>query len=270
MSDLPIYHFERPPVVETVLGVQFEPLPNLMNAHLGAFWRSMDGEWPRVSDVPPIEQQFEMFGSRNDSLRRGILLKFSNTPAQRLQIMNEEGDRMVQIQNGRIHYNWRRQTGADYPLFSGVKPEFLRHLESFKEFLAEEDLGELAANQWELTYVNQIPKGELWESVGEWGNILRPLSLVDMASVELESLDAAWHFVIPPVEGRIHVEVSRRPGDGGSETDSLLMKLTARGPVSDRDPIAGLDLGRQHLDNTFWNLTTEAAHQHWGATNANS
>jgi hypothetical protein len=34
--------YERPPVVETVLGVQFDPLPDLCNAHLGAFWGTLE------------------------------------------------------------------------------------------------------------------------------------------------------------------------------------------------------------------------------------
>jgi hypothetical protein len=51
----------RPPVVETILGVQFKPLRGLQNAHLGAFWKTLGDEWPTVADAPPLEPQFERF-----------------------------------------------------------------------------------------------------------------------------------------------------------------------------------------------------------------
>jgi hypothetical protein len=39
--------YENPPVVKTVLGVQFEPLATFSNAHLGAFWKRLDADaWP--------------------------------------------------------------------------------------------------------------------------------------------------------------------------------------------------------------------------------
>jgi len=62
MAEEIIYKFERPPVNETVLGVQFDPLPRLSSAHLGAFWASLGTDWPVVNDAPELEQQFERFG----------------------------------------------------------------------------------------------------------------------------------------------------------------------------------------------------------------
>ena len=47
--------FERPPVVETVLGVQFKRLPGLTNAHLASFWRELGSDWPEIDFVPALE-----------------------------------------------------------------------------------------------------------------------------------------------------------------------------------------------------------------------
>ena len=43
--------YEHPPVVETVIGVQFDSLPELRNAHLGAFWKTVldTGEWHNLT-----------------------------------------------------------------------------------------------------------------------------------------------------------------------------------------------------------------------------
>ena len=54
--------YEKPPVVETVLGLQFNPLSAFTNAHLGAFWQSLGVEaWPTVTDKPPLPRQEERF-----------------------------------------------------------------------------------------------------------------------------------------------------------------------------------------------------------------
>src|SRR5438874_10933045 len=65
--------FKRPPVIETVLGVQFDPLPAMTNAHLGLFWELLGAEWPHVTDVMAIEQQFERFGEEQLWAKLGML-----------------------------------------------------------------------------------------------------------------------------------------------------------------------------------------------------
>lgn len=45
-DDLP--NFDNPPVIETILGVQFAQIPNLTSAHFGWYWREFWGEsWVR-------------------------------------------------------------------------------------------------------------------------------------------------------------------------------------------------------------------------------
>lgn len=58
----PLPSYANPPVVETVLGVQFERLSGFKNGHLGAYWKSLPtGQWATVDDAPPLEPQFERF-----------------------------------------------------------------------------------------------------------------------------------------------------------------------------------------------------------------
>ncbi len=67
---------------------------------------------------------------------------------------------MIQVQNGRLHLNWLGR--GQYPRYATIRPEFDQALAAFTAFVADEDLGEIRANQREITYVNQIPKGPLW------------------------------------------------------------------------------------------------------------
>ena len=123
--------FERPPVVETVLGVQFAKLPNFSNAHLGAFWASLGADWPHVKDVPPLEEQFETFGESSVWASQ-MRLKLTQSPAVRFQISNAAEDRMVQIQNGRLDYNWLSQSGSNYPRYKNVRPDFDNTLDNLQ------------------------------------------------------------------------------------------------------------------------------------------
>lgn len=116
----PLPDYDNPPVVETVLGVQFDRLPGFKNGHLGAFWKSLDAdEWPVVQDVPPLSPQFERF-DKSANWAQGIQLQLTQDPACRLQIKNKDGDRMIQLQNNRLHFNWLGEGGGRYPRYDRV------------------------------------------------------------------------------------------------------------------------------------------------------
>src|SRR5436309_10921680 len=92
----PLPDYTNPPVVETVLGVQFDRLPGFTNAHLGAFWSKLDtNEWPEVADAPPLQPQFERF-TEAAKWSRGLQFQLTPIPPGRVQIRNANGDRMIQ------------------------------------------------------------------------------------------------------------------------------------------------------------------------------
>jgi uncharacterized protein (TIGR04255 family) len=145
----PLPDYEAPPVVETILGVQFEPLPGLKNAYLGGFWKTLDtAEWPTVSDAPPLPPQFERF-TETFQWAPGIEFQLIQNPPGRLQISNRDGDRMIQLQNGRLHLNWLGEPGRKYPRYEKVREDFVWALQRFSGFLAAEKLGDFRPNQWE-------------------------------------------------------------------------------------------------------------------------
>jgi len=260
--------FERPPVIETVLGVQFKPLPKLKDAHLGAYWKELGSDWPNVTDSVPIEQQFERFTADDSWGGFALQVQLTQDPSARLMIKNRSSERMIQVQNGRFHYNWVRSGSQPYPRYNVVRPEFDEKISKFRAFLLREGLGELVINQWEVTYVNQISKGELWSTPADWPNVIKSLSMptIDVAQVHLESLAGEWHFEIPPAAGRLHMHLKhgRSGGETKSAAEQLFLTLTARGPIPETGFSAGLDLGRQTIVNAFKAFTTERAHKHWG------
>lgn len=247
--------YANPPVVETVLGVQFDRLPGFTNAHLGAFWQTLDlVEWPSVADAPPLPPQFERF-TEAARWARGLQFQLTQIPPGRMQIKNRAGDRMIQIQNGRLHFNWLSDVGKDYPRYENVRAGFVEVLERFTDFMAQAAAGRFQPNQWEVTYINQIPSGTVWKTVADWTFFapLRGVPTID-GVVHGEDFKGEWHFVIPGQRGRLHIEWQHalRAVPEQREPEIIQLTLTARGPLESKDdtiqPILnGLDLGRQTI-----------------------
>lgn len=269
--------YRRPPVIETVLGVQFDRLAGFKNGHLGSFWKSLgdcsggtaNEDWPTVSDAPLLPTQFERFGEAG-SWAKGVHLRLTQDPSSRLQIKNAAGDRMIQLQNGRIHFNWLGEAGSQYPRYEDVREGFCWALDRFAGFLTHEKLGEFRPNQWELTYLNHIPKGTVWNTPADWA-FFRPLGPVPTIDglVQGESFDGEWHFVIPEQRGRLHVQWQHAK----KKEEIVVLTLTARGPppesVADLPSIiAGLNLGRNTIVRSFRELMSDAANAYWGLKNA--
>lgn len=268
----PLPDYDQPPVVETVLGIQFDRLLEFRNGHLGAFWRTLSAEdWPFVDDAPPLPPQFELF-DKAARWARGVHLQLTQDPACRIQIKNQNGDRMIQLQNNCLHFNWLGGTGSRYPRYETVREGFAMALRKFEDFVEQQRLGRLRPSQWEVTYVNQIPQGSVWKTPCDWG-FFRPLSGFSNVEnvVRGESFGGEWHFVIPDQKGRLHVNWQHGVRTAGEDSRNEVVRLmfTARGPMANNEDhlqsvFDGLDLGRKAIVSTFKELMTDEANTYWG------
>jgi uncharacterized protein (TIGR04255 family) len=166
----------QPPVIETVLGVHFHPIQGLTAAHFGIFWKTvLRPDWTRAVEAPPIVEQTERFSDMpswlNISPGSVIAVPLSAHSSSRLQISNSTGDRMVQLQSNRFHYNWKRTEGP-YPSYFAVREEFSQQFRHFRQFVEEQGLGQVKPFQWEVTYVDYIPPGVLWQSPEDWHKVI--------------------------------------------------------------------------------------------------
>jgi uncharacterized protein (TIGR04255 family) len=268
--------YTNPPVVESVLGVQFDPLPNFSNGHLGAFWTSLGKEWPSVSDAFAIEPSYESFGEEKMWIPPGGQLRVSQDVSTRIQIRNPTGTRMIQLQNGRFHLNWLGYMGDPYPSYSRLRPEFDRLWERFRSFVATVSLGEIVENQWEITYVDHIAKGTVWNGSEDWIKLLRgvPFPGARIAKGRLESFGGEWHFEIEPHLGRVHIRIQHGRGtkpEKDEPAEILVVTTTARGSIKNSRQAgltldAGLNLGREVVVKLFEAIFSEEAHNYWGKT----
>ncbi len=271
--------FERPPVNEVVLGVQFEPLEKLQTAHLGLLWSRFRSQFPTVEEQPPLPPQppEDLSG-----LLRPVELKvemLNMPPVPRLLFVSEQGTELLQVQHDRFIANWRRLREEDvYPRYPHVRGYFEDGLRLFLGFVEEEGLGELRARQCEVIYLNQLPLGVGWERLGQLSDVLSfwHADFSDDALPEPEAGSVSLQFMIrgdgaDEPRGRLYVDV--RPSLRAADRMPLLtMNLTARvlTPSSDPGQIAAtLDLGRAWIVKAFASLTTPKMHEIWGRRNGN-
>jgi uncharacterized protein (TIGR04255 family) len=258
--------FDNPPVIETVLGVQFAPLKDLTSAHAGLFWKTqLDSMWERFNETVALPDEFERFEPTvfgTPQIKIGPV-RFPG----RSQISHADGGRMIQIQTSRFHYNWNR-VGGEYPHYRQVFEEFERHFATFCRFVADAKLGEVVPNQWELTYIDSIEQGSLWTSPADWHEVLPGLfsPLSQVGSVRMESFGGEWHFEITPRRGRLHLSVQLATIEK-NPTPVLLFQSTARGPIgTDGAPNVkeGLEIGHQAAVDLFLGITSDKAQKSWG------
>lgn len=266
--------FHEPPLVETATSVQFNPLPKLGNAMVALLWyEEFRAEYPHAQDAGLIEPQVERFAEGSPP-RVQSMFRIGPFPGSRLMMASDDNHWMVQAQNGRIVFNWRKLGTGEYPCWENTLPRFEQAYQKLKRFVEVRKLGSIEPDQWEVTYANHLVQGADWQTPRDWAELV-PGVLGCPRSVEglrMESATGALHLEIEPRRGRLHVELEhgvRRVDEKNEQI--LVLQLTARGTVERRDDaslIAGLNLGRSLIVQTFAQITGEAAHAKWGKYDA--
>lgn len=275
MSQDTSLNYTNPPVAETVLSVQFDPLQKMKVGHFGAFWKLLGSEWTEINDASRIEPQFETFDDGPQFLQMGIELRLSDTPPVRLQIKNKNATRMVQIQNDRFVFNWTgTKDDSNYPRYQKTSKEFFNHLNTFQKFLKEYDLGEVSPTQWEVTYVNYIPIGTVWKTPVDWA-FFKPMGNVPEINglTCYEGFNGNWQFLLPESLGRLHVfwKHGYRQLEGKEPEELIRLDFLARGSIEfDREDSLekvlknGIDLGHEAIVKMFCELMSDSANTYWG------
>ncbi|WP_163098570.1 TIGR04255 family protein [Acidithiobacillus ferrianus] len=273
-SGLALPEFGTPPLIETVIGVQFDPLPNLDIPRIGLLWQRFRERLPAVQNMPPLEPVIERAGVRKVSgwpaLRFG-----GQAPLPRCWFLNLAGNELLQIQQDRFIWNWRKVAENDsYPRYEKcIRQNFIEHLGEFLNFLLQENVGDFRPNQCEIIYVNHIISGpeQGWETHKDAGKVFQcwNSAYVDSTVPEIESIQMAVSHIINSAKneflGRLHVTIE--PAFRNEDDKPIfVMTLTARGKPLNPD-ISGvmemLDIGRKLVVETFTAMTTKGMHEVW-------
>lgn len=259
----PLPEYDNPPVTEVVCGVLFKSLDRFLLAHLGLLWQEFKTEYPECQEVDPLLPRIERFekGQEAVNLVQGFL------PFPRVWFVHRNGDKVIQVQKDRFLHNWRKhEKEHEYPRYPRIIQSFRERFSFFKTFLADNNIGEVTPEQYEMTYVNHIFQGDEWQTLKEIGKVLPDFSWHDRDDRFLslaESLN--WHttFVLPKKLGRLHVTIR----NGLRHDDArplLLLDLTVRGMASSSSPEEmwpWFDVAHEWIVRSFADLTGEELQQ---------
>lgn len=263
--------FSRPPVVETVLGVQFGPLDAFTVSHFGLYWTRIRDEYPKVEVQPPLRPVTERFGADAQIGEPGLEVSLVTGPEIRCWFIDPSDTRLVQIQRDRFILNWRKvKRDEAYPRYRTLRPKFEEEWKRFCRFLSDEGSRSPEVDQCEITYVNTIEISEGLESAGKIESLVAYWSSSPsgdfLRTPETVSLNA--RFLMPENKGRLYVAV--QPAIRRRDAREVLhLTLTARGsPESPalRDVLSWFDLGHEWIVRGFTDFTTRRMHELWGRT----
>jgi len=266
--------FKKSPVVEVALSIQFPPLKGVKNAHFMRLWTDVfRKDFPETEEQPPLNHVLERFGTPTPGNVR-IQLE-AGLPVPRYWFKNTDGTELVQVQRDRFIRNWRQlQTGKPYPRYEPLRKKFIKQFSKFTNFVEKEGMGKIEPDQCEVTYVNDLPDGEGWNSFGELGKVVTvwQSDFSDDFLPTPENIQFTTSFIIPgegekPV-GRLHVAIEPRY-QLPDITPLLRLSLTARGaPIGKGlDGVQKfMDLGREWVVKGFTSITTDPMHKIWERT----
>ena len=272
-EDLP--DFRDPPLVETILSLQFQPLPEFSLVHVGLLWHQFRNAFPLIEEHAPLNAVRETFGVPSPG-QVEVTIE-GKPPLPRVWLVNESETELIQIQADRFIHNWRKagKISTPYPRYERVRAKFRDEVREFQQFLTDQKLGQVAINQCEVTYVNHIEPCQAWQRHGQIDGVLRTWTLQGSSFLpEAEGGSIHQRFVIRSDSGsplgRLHASLTPAWQAEG-QSPILVLTLTARGAPLDEE-IDGafdfFDLGREWIVKGFTDLTTTDMHRVWGRIDA--
>ena len=255
--------FNKPPVIETILGVEFEPLRNFQVPHFGLFLLEIKDRYKNFTELPPIVSQIEKFES--DSVEIASF-QFGLRPEVRCLFLDEKQEWKIQVQNNKFLSNWTKSTlKSGYPSYTETLRRFKTYWNKFVLFLEKNKLDKPQIRQCEIMYLNHIEESIDFENLSE---IFPHWTKSEKASKFLPSPEAiAMNVVyrIPENRGRLHITVQPvvRHFDLKKITQVSLTARVLPNPSDRKDVLEAMNIGHEWVVKGFTDFTSEKMHRIW-------
>ena len=232
----PLPDYDNPPVIEVVFGVQFNKVP-IKPPDTGILWERLGRKaYPECKEMPPLPPVVERFDVASSQTERLTFEELTHPPLPRLFFINASKNHLIQVQQDRLHQNWRRlKSDEKYPRYATLYPKFVESWKLFSSFVNELNLGPLEPNQYELTYVNHIPRGQGWVNLSDVENVFRDFQCKVRDRFLPEPENLAWRKIyrLPNDSGRLHASL-RLAVSRESKDRIMILDLTARGFIPNK------------------------------------
>lgn len=259
--------FDKPPVIEMVIGVEFADLVGLSIPHFGLFWGQIQDKYPLCAVKEPAPSRIEIFEGQH---KQEVKLNFPilGPPQIRCWYSNNQQTWLLQLQQDRFIQNWRK-TASDqtYSHYSRVRGRFEKEFQRFQEFVKKQNLGALLIRQCEVSYVNHIEPGEKTGTPSDLAEIFPYLSAWKQGDFlpAPDGIGLNTSYVIPENRGRLYIgaQTAFRHLDA---KEILQMTVSAKViPISQdySEILNALDLGHEWAVRGFTDFTSDKMHRLW-------
>jgi uncharacterized protein (TIGR04255 family) len=249
--------YKNPPVNEVVCGMRFHSPDKLRMPHIGLLWEKFRADYPIIQHAAPIASaKGEM-----------VVDVATGMPLPRFWFINKSDDQLVQFQFDRFYFNWRRRQ-SDYPRYEHVIKNFESVLNKIELFFDEFEFGELSPIEYELSYINHIPKGQGWNTTDDLLKIFLDYGWKKTKVRFLPKPEkVAWNieFSLPEKKGNLVVSLKQaiRTED---KVPLLVLELKTRG-IEESARKEGIrewfDLAHEWIVRGFTDLTTPEIQKIW-------
>jgi uncharacterized protein (TIGR04255 family) len=256
----PLPEFEAPPLVEVVLGIQFNPVPAIRPIELSSLREKWRSTYPLVQEQPPLPAQVEAMQPGMPTFQVTL-----GGPQPRLWFMTGDETELVQIQNDRLIVNWRETPDRRvYPRFPRVRERLEQRAHDVQDFVG----APLGITQVEVTYINAIEPGDDLGSVEHVLQNWQPLE--DHHLGRPAQARVALVFDVPDI-GRppVRMYVACDPGQRPDGAHAFFLTLTIRGAPAEESlegAMRFMDEAHEHAVLSFTELTPTAMHDVWRRT----
>ena len=249
--------YKNPPVNEVVCGVRFHSPHNLRIPHIGLLWEKFRADYPTIQHAVTIA-----------SLKGELVVDaVTGVPLPRVWFINKSGDQLIQFQSDRFYFNWRRREN-EYPRYGHVIKNFENVVNEVTISFDEFGLGELRPIEYELSYINQIPKDQGWNTVDDLPKIFSDYVWKKTKKRFLPNPQkVSWskEFSLPDNKGNLNVSLKQaiRKEDKAA---LLILELKTRG-INESEEKEGFrewfDLAHEWIVRGFTDLTTPKIQKIW-------
>jgi uncharacterized protein (TIGR04255 family) len=266
VNELPAY--DNPPAVETVMGLHFVQIAGWNPLHLGQLHSDFQADYPNGEMLAPVVDV--------TLANRGAELNRIESLPMRAAFSDDSKAQLVQVQPSFFMRNWRRVQGVQqYEHYSDLKPRFMRDWARFKAFLNRVGLSSPEVYRVEVTYVNHLIRGDVWNSYNDLAGLLKPLAERAKGQdhgrhyaflPEAATMNLAAGYNLPALDVNLQIQVQpviRQPE--GTEAIQFTVTGRSKPDSSGEDGLTkALDRCHDAVILGFDDATTSKAHSIWG------
>jgi uncharacterized protein (TIGR04255 family) len=257
---VPVANFKRPPIGEVSFGLSFIPLNAFKAAHYGAFWDLIRKDYPDCDDKPQV---FDLPGPPP--------LTAEWFPLPRVWYLHRDRNFLIQLQPNKIWLNWRRLNDAeDYPRFEALLPIFRDAVGQFSDFVSDSNIGTVSATSGELSYVNQIPIGEIWHDYSDVGKFMEDVRWVGGRKTLPNPTGIAWRADFNVGSDRLSVNLTSGKEAVGAQRPMYVLEIrasSANDTAFTRNDFEWFNKANKLIVEAFCELTTaKAQSEYWKRT----